>query len=279
MAGAECVSPGLPAGMAATPEAEGMPDASPAAEAAPVGTPADDETTAAVTATVENYAACYNTGDGANIVGLESPNYWAENYGTSDPAEAAASYGNLPDISAELLSVEDVMTYDDGRVSADVEVLLGGHNFLHETMFFTQDMASGTWLLDEERYLTPEPDGDSTVVGVAIGTADDPTPATVAPNAASVEAWPVVIFHAMNATEESAELVVFILPEGADPAGLADGSLAMDQVQVIGYSGTMAPGEQRDIALVNLEPGVYTLVAFGESTVGSTTIEVTARAT
>jgi hypothetical protein len=30
---------------------------------------------------------------------------------------------------------------------------------------------------------------------------------------------------------------------------------------------------------VNLEPGVYTLVAFGESTVGSTTIEVTAPAT
>jgi hypothetical protein len=58
-----------------------------------------------------------------------------------------------------------------------------------------------------------------------------------------------------------------------------DGSLAMDQVQVIGFSGTMAAGEQRDIALVNLEPGIYTLVAFGESTVGSTTIEVTAPAT
>jgi hypothetical protein len=263
--------------MEASPAAEAEEDIPVAVEASPIaGTPADEATTEAVLATLDNYVACYNTGDGALIVALESDAYIAFSYGTTNRYDAAASYAEGPILSAELVSAENVQTYPDGRVSVEAEVILGGHNFLHETIFFAQDMTSGIWQFDEEVFLTPEPEGDSTVVGVTLGSADNPV--AVTPNAPSVLAWPVVIFHVANASTEPLSLVVLQLPAGADPAGLADGSLSFDQVTVIGFSDELAPGEEGDVALVNLEPGDYFLVTFGSAGIGSSPITVTAPA-
>jgi hypothetical protein len=276
----ECVSPGLPPGTP-TPPMEASPVAEEEAmvpvEASPVaGTPADEATTAAVIATVENYVACYNTGDASLIIPLESEKYRLSSYGSTNAYDAVAAFESEPPSSAELVSAENVMTYPDGRVSAEIEVILGGHNFLHETAFFAQDMASGIWQFDEEVYLTPEPEGDSTVIGVTLGSADDPV--AVTPNAPSVIAWPVVIFHVANASTEELNLAVLQLPAGADPAGLMDGSLSFDQITVIGFSDDLAPGEEGDVALVNLEPGDYFLVTFGSAGIGSSPITVTAPA-
>lgn len=276
----ECVAPALPPGTP-TPMEEGSPEAMPAMEpegtppaaegtpsaepTAPVGTPADDATAAEITAAIENYAACTNTGDFAKIHALETANYLMTNYGSGNPYDAIASDEGGPPTMVELVSVSNQMTYDDGRVSADVEVLVNEHWFLHETMLLAQE--DGTWKLDEEITLKPEPEGDTAVVGVALGSADNEY--SITPNAPSVLQSEVLIFHATNGGAEAHELIVLQLPEGADPAGLLDGSLGFDQVNFIGGVFDLAPGESQDLALVNLEPGTYTLICFFPSPEGA----------
>src|SRR4029450_2383936 len=85
----ECDAPELPPGTP-TPQMEGSPAAlegSPVAvseegaEAKPeAGTPADEATAAEINAAVENYVACFNSGDPAKYVALETEYYWQENY-------------------------------------------------------------------------------------------------------------------------------------------------------------------------------------------------------
>jgi uncharacterized cupredoxin-like copper-binding protein len=171
--------------------------------------------------------------------------------------------------TANVLSVENEMTYPDGRVSADVEVILGDHWFQHLRMFFVQD--AGYWKLDQEVILRPEPEGDTAVVGVALGAPDNEY--AIAPNTSSVVAMPVLIFQATNGGQEVHELVVLQLPEGADPMGLVDGSISFDQVKFIGAVDNIAPGETKPLALVNLPPGVYTLACFLSAPDGKTHFE------
>src|SRR5215217_9470028 len=81
----ECDAPELPPGTP-TPQMEGSPAAlegSPVAvseetaEATPeAGTPADEATAAEIAAAVENYVACFDSGDPAKYVALETENYW-----------------------------------------------------------------------------------------------------------------------------------------------------------------------------------------------------------
>ncbi len=260
-----CLAPELPPGTP-TPMEEGAPAAmaSPMAEEAQAeeatpepGTPADDATAAEIEAAVMNYAACFNTGDPAKYVALETERYWLDTYGTTNPYDVIASEVGVP-FTADVLSVENEMTYPDGRVSADVEVILGNHWFQHLRMFFVQD--GGYWKLDQEVLLRPEPEGDTVVVGVALG--DPSNEYSITPNVSSTVAMPVLIFQATNGGQEVHELVVLQLPEGADPMGLIDGSISFDQVTFIGAVDDIAPGETKSLALVNLPAGVYTLACF-----------------
>jgi uncharacterized cupredoxin-like copper-binding protein len=291
-----CVAPELPPGTP-TPQMEGSPEAMggmemgtppavaepPGAEASPEpGTPADEATAAAIEATIANYVACFNSGDPANYIALETENYWVNNYGSANPYDAIASESEGPPFTAEIVSISNPQTYADGRVSADVEVILGGHWFQDLTMFFVQD--GEYWKLDEEIQNAPEPEGDTAVVGVALGTPDNEY--TIVPNATSVVQPEVLIFHATNGGQEAHELLVIQLPEGADPMGLLDGSVSFDQVTFIGGVFDVAPGASQDLALIDLEPGTYTLICFFPSPDGTphaalgmvTTFEVTAPA-
>jgi uncharacterized cupredoxin-like copper-binding protein len=266
----ECDAPTLPPGTP-TPQMEGSPVAQPAvaeeeAAATPeAGTPADEATAAAITAAVDNYAACYNTGDPAKYVALWTEYNMMEQYGSANPYDSIAGESEGPPFTAELVSISNPMTYADGRVSAEIEAILGGHWFRHETMFFVQD--GEYWKLDEEVILQPEPEGDTAVVGVALGAPDNEY--SITPNADAVNPSPVLIFHATNGGQEAHELIVLRLPEGADPKGLLDGSLSFDQVQFIGGVFDLAPGDSQDLALVNLDPGTYTLICFFPSPDGT----------
>lgn len=268
----ECVAPELPPGTP-TPRMEGSPEAMggmemgtppavaepPAAEASPEpGTPADEATAASITEAVENYVACYNTGDLSKSIALETENYWMRNYGTTNPYDAIAQEEGGPPLTAEIISISSPMTYPDGRVSAEIEVVLGAYWFIHEIMYFVQD--GEYWKLDEEVELAPEPEGDTAVVGVALGSPDNEY--SIVPNATAATESPVLIFHATNGGQEDHQLLVLRLPEGADPMGLLDGSLGFDQIQFIGGVFDVPPGEARDLALIDLEPGVYTLICF-----------------
>jgi hypothetical protein len=259
----ECVAPELPPGTP-TPM-EGSPVAAPGetgetapAAATPVaGTPADEATAAAITEAVENYAACFNSSP-AEAIALSTENYLLANYGSANPYDAIAEEEGAPPFQAEVVSIGNQMTYDDGRVSADVEVILGGHWFQHLQMYFVQD--GEYWKLDEEVTLAPEPEGDTAVVGVALGAPDNEY--ALIPNATSVTETPVLIFHATNGGQEAHELVVLKLPEGADPMGLLDGTVPFEDVQFIGGVFDIPPGGAQDLALVDLPVGDYTLICF-----------------
>jgi uncharacterized cupredoxin-like copper-binding protein len=258
----ECDAPTLPPGTP-TPQMEGSPIAEPAgaeeAAASPeAGTPADEATAAEIEAAIRNYAACYNTGDPTKYDALKTENQLLAEYGSSNPYDAIASDQGSPPFAAEIVSITNPMTYADGRVSAEVEVILGGHMFQHEIMYFVQD--GEYWKLDEEVILTPEPEGDTAVVGVQLGAPDNEY--SITPNADAVTQAPVLIFHVTNAGQEAHEMLVLLLPEGADPKGLLDGSLGFDKVQFLGGVFDLAPGGAEDLALVNVDPGTYTLICF-----------------
>jgi hypothetical protein len=270
----ECVAPEVPPGTPST-------DASPAAEipvqpgsdaATPVvGTAADEATAAEIEAAVQNYIACYNTLDATKFVPLSTEAHRLAEYGTAnlhDAIENAQALPNYAQPGAELISVSNVLTHDDGRVSAEVEVVLGGHWFLHLRQFFVHDGMH--WLIDEDQVLVPDPDGDRTVVGVAVAEH------TITPNVTEFEVRPVVVFHVQvdAAAAERHMVAVIQMPEGTDPTGILDGSVPLDQITFYGAVVDRGAGEIEDLALIDLEPGVYTLVSFGSDPSGTTHIEL-----
>ena len=281
----ECVAPELPPGtptpmMEGSPEAmpemegiEGTPPAaaSPEAEATmPEGTPADEATAAEITAAVENYLACLNSGDPTKIHALETANYLLSEFGSSNPYDVIASDEGSPPLTIEVVSISNQMTYSDGRVSADVEAVVNDHWYVNVREILAQD--GDYWKVDQEIFMSAEPEGDTAVVGVALGAPDNEC--SIVPNTASVLETEVLIFHAVNGGVEAHELLVLQLPEGTDPMGLLDGSVAFEDVTFIGGVFGIAPGDSQDLALVNLEPGTYTLICFFPSPEGASHAEL-----
>jgi hypothetical protein len=286
---AVCDSPGLPPGTPTPMEPEASPVASPEAmegmdmgtpepvevppmPVPPEGTPADAGMAATITAAVENYAACYNegqsSGDPGLYVALQTERFWMDSSGTANPYDVVVSEAEGPPMTAQVQSIENPMTLDDGRVSADVHVLLGDHWLAHNRMVFAlgNDM---TWKLDEESYLQPEPVVDTiSVVGIDIVETTDEATGQVTyefvfpGGSTTISQTEGLIFTVSNTGAELHEAVMVQLPEGADPLGLLDGSVAFEDVQFLGGVFPVWPGETKELALLNLEPGVYTLLCF-----------------
>lgn len=283
----ECVSPGLPPGTP-TPMEEGMegmdmasPEAGdmaspesmevPPAPELPVGTPAEGDTLAAIDAAATNYVAClaqgWATDDPALYVALESENFWLTQTGSTNPHdrvafEAGGGLGTL-----ELLGLSDQQVYDDGRVSANIHAIVGGHWVINLRGFFVEQ--DGAWLYDEEAFMTPDTSfaGGVTIMGIDLVETTDEATGEVsylfqflgAPTAAANE---VITLNVTNQGVELHEAVVVQLPEGTDPLGLVDGSVPMEDVTFLGFAAPIFPGQTADMAFVNLEPGTYTLVCF-----------------
>ncbi|CAN5565547.1 hypothetical protein BH23CHL4_BH23CHL4_29820 [soil metagenome] len=293
---AECVSPGLPpgtptpmeegmegmdmaspeAGMdVASPEAGASPEAMPMPEAPPLpeGQPADEATAAEIDAALTNYVACLNqgtaAGDPALYVALESGNFIMESTGTGNPYDRVASEMEGGIGAVTLLGISNQMTYEDGRVSGDVALVIGDHWATTIRVLLVQE--GDTWLWDEEHFLPADTsDAESiSVVGVAISETTDESTGEVtyaftftggSTTFTQVEA---LVFSVDNTTAvELHEAVVLQLPEGADPMGIFDGSVAFEDVEFIGAVAPIFPGEIKELALVNLEPGIYTMVCF-----------------
>jgi uncharacterized cupredoxin-like copper-binding protein len=260
-----CVAPELPPGTP-TPEEDlgGMDMGSPVAEPA----------------AAQNIVNCLNSGNYTGTVALFTENMvMGLTGGSSNPYDAVA---NLEGTVFSDFQTGEVLTYSDGGLSIEVSYLQGQHQFVAETWWLVQD--GEYWKLDGFDYLMPEPEGDTAVVGVALGSPENEY--ALIPNAASVVQPEVLIFHATNGGQELHELIVVQLPEGADPAGLLDGSVPEDQINFIGAVDDIAPGEAKDLALVGLPAGTYTLLCFYPSPDGTphvalgmvATFEVTAPA-
>jgi uncharacterized cupredoxin-like copper-binding protein len=269
---APALPPGSPTPMEATPEggmegmatpegmAEEVVEATPADEAAPQGTPADQAVADEATAAVQNVIACLQSGNLEGTVALFTPNGLMAFFFTENPYDVLAQ-GMLEGApSFEGAQFSDVMTYDDGRVSVQVDYMSSQYQASSERWYLTQD--EGYWKLDGVDYLNAQPEGDTAVVGVNM------TEYAFEPNVASVVQPEVLILHGINAGVEMHEIVVIRLPEGMtteDFTAAASDEAAMAEIEqqseFIGAA-FFEPGQQGDLALVGLEPGVYTLVCF-----------------
>lgn len=262
-AAAECVAPAMD--MAATPAAEMDIDmASPVAEEAaaePVGSPADEATAAAIEAAVTNAIACINAGDGS-IAALTTSNFRVATMGVDDMAGFAAA---MTGTTFSDVTWWNPMTYEDGRVSADIQYMnsTSAYQINSERWFLAMD--GDTWKLDGLTFIAPNIDLDSSVIGVVLGetTADDGSMSyTIAPNFPSAPENEALIFHVVNSGVEAHELVIVKLPDGADPAGLLDGSIGEDQIELIGVIAPLAAGAEADLTVAGLPAGVYTMICF-----------------
>ncbi|CAN5725678.1 hypothetical protein BH23CHL5_BH23CHL5_09080 [soil metagenome] len=296
---AECVSPGLPDGTPtpmedvgdmdigspeamgdmASPEAMdmGSPEAMdmepmelPEPPVVPVGEPADEETAAAIDAALSNYAACLSEGWGTNdpalYIALETENFWMASTGSANPYDRVMFEMDSPFDSVELIGITDPMVHDDGRVSGDISAVAGNWLIKIRAMLTEVD---GTWLYDEEYFLSPDTSAFESVSvnGLNITETTDEVTGEITYafeflGSPTIQQTEVLVFNVTNSGEELHEAIVAQLPEGADPLGLLDGSLGFEEFRFVGGVFDIFPGQTADLALVNLEPGTYTLLCF-----------------
>jgi len=241
-------------------------------EASPTetGSPADEADSATAIAVIQNYAACYNegqaTGDPGLYVVLESTTY-VTSQGYVTRYDRVDDELGSPFKTAKLLSVDNVMLWGDGRISADVQVLLGPYWFNEWRVFLTRQ--GDTWLWDQEVSLPAHPDVDTVAVnGINITETKDESTGDITYAFVSYSgSWDftetdAIIFNFTNSGQEAHEAILMQLPEGADPMGLLDGSVAFEDVTFIGGVFDIEPGTSADLTVVGLPVGTYTLVCF-----------------
>jgi hypothetical protein len=251
----DCV-PGTPDTSMATPVASPVADET-AAE--PVGIPADEAAAEAANAFVENAKAC--TADPEGLSTLVTANF-VHSLGGYDSVEAAKADGFFEDAPFANATTGEVTSYDDGRVGIVVDYQQTEYQFVSEEWLLVD--VNGELKLDGINPGLPvELDGDSAAVGINLLENGDGTYA-ISPNAESVVATDVLILQGVSpATNvEPHMLVVLKLPEGADPMGLMDGSIADEDVEFIGVVDGILPGDSTDMYLFDLPAGVYTLACF-----------------
>jgi uncharacterized cupredoxin-like copper-binding protein len=261
-----CNAPALPPGTptppqpspAASPMAMPGTAATPAA-APPVGTPAEGSTVDEVTAGVNNIVNCLNSGNVEGAVALMTSNFLMQAFGTTNPYDVLAN-NLLQGASFGEIQVNNVQTYADGSVSAEVSYMQSQYQLTTERWTLVQE--DNYWKAEHLDVLNPAPEGDTTVVGVTMG--GEKGEYTFEPNVTEIPESPVLVFHGVNAGEMVHEIVIVKLPEGTTPDDLIKGDDAKisqleQQSEFIGQR-TYLPGEQGDIALINLPPGVYTLL-------------------
>jgi uncharacterized cupredoxin-like copper-binding protein len=263
-----CDAPSLPPG---TPTPLESPVASPEAvdeaaveaeaagtpEAAPVGTPADDATTSAAQAAAVNIANCINGGNYEGAVALMTSTFTQSLFGTGNPYDVLAG-GFLDGTTFAQFTTGNVSTFEDGRVSVEVTYFQSEYQFVHEAWTLKQD--GEYWKIDALKTLLPEPEGDTAVVGITLGSPDNEY--VITPNVESVNQAPVLSFSVFNAGKEAHELVVLKLPAGVTADQLLQDESLFNQVEFIGAVSDIAPGDTVGMALVNLPAGEYTLICF-----------------
>jgi uncharacterized cupredoxin-like copper-binding protein len=225
---------------------------------------------ATIVAAIENYVACYNqgqaTGDPSLYVGLESSGYLASQ-GYANPYDRVADELGSPFATATLLALDNPMVWDDGRVSADAQLLIGDHWFNEWRIFLTAD--GDAWLYDQEAPLPPQPDVDFVAVnGINITETTDEASGEITYAFQSFSgswdfvATDAIVFNFTNSGAEAHEALVMQLPDGADPMGLLDGSVAFEDVTFYGGVFDIAPGGSADLTFLNLPVGTYTMICF-----------------
>jgi len=259
MAPAEMASP------AASPMATPAEGAATAAEE-PEPTPVDDQATIdAAVAAAENFIHCWNEGNAEAVVALGTLNYLQTQYGidsVDEAVEALGAEGALPPIT--LLETGEVNTYDDGRASLDLVYLLGDHQYTAARWYMVE--ADGELFIDEQTLRLPQPDVEaSTVLGVTF--ADDATAVSFdqGTNDAGnreVAQLPAVILSMTNLGTQPRMLSVVQLEDAAEESAATPVTGELPTGEFVALV-TVPVGAQEDVALVNLDQGIYAVGEMG----------------
>lgn len=247
-----------PNGSAAAPAASPMASpVSPAEATAPAGTPVSDQTLIdEAVAAATNVANCWNAGEVDAIVGLVTPHLLQTRFGAADADQGRQLLGSMQLPPIAVISTGDVQTYDDGRASLDFVYMLGDHQYTNARWYMV-DTGNGL-LIDEEQLLTPNPDVEaSTVLGVSFAADDSAAAfdqgADETTGGREVTVLPAIILHGTNNGTKTRFLSVVHEADGAAGTPAAG---AMPHGEFVAQF-AIAPGDQADVALVNLEPGTY----------------------
>ncbi len=263
-----CDAPALPPGTPTPPEAQATPEmnmASPAAaeteaagEATAVvveevaqATPADEATASEAAAAATNLANCINGGNLEGAVALMTTHFTEELFGTGNPYDVIP---NLQGTTFGNFTTGAASSYADGSVSVDVSYMQTEYQFISERWTLVQD--GGYWKIDALESLSPQPEGDTGVLGFTLTEY-----AFTAVGATEITEMPVLLIHASNQGAEPHEVIVLKLPEGLTVDQLLADESLFSQVEFIGQT-FYEPGQEGDMALINLPPGTYTLVCF-----------------
>ena len=245
-------TPGTPAPQAAVPgrEAGSATLETPAPAGTTPGDAAGPEATARVIAGITNFVACRNAGDYAAYAALLTPaRIWAE-AGSTNPHDVVAGLQafNLP---ITIISLGDVRTYPDGRLSAEFVHLFGRHLYYRSRIYVVEE--GGFIKFDEEQFLPERPPGEMSAVEVELTDFAFVLSQDVITNAS------YVVLRGTNTGAYAHEIIVVRLPEGATVEQALMGAISEEQITFIGQT-PLAPGQSDDLVLVNLEPGLYTLL-------------------
>jgi hypothetical protein len=239
-------------GMMGTPAASPMADATPAVAE---GTAADETLAAEATAAIENFIACSNAGDFASVLAMMTPEYVLDLFGTDDVAAIEQALAGVPLPPTQILSIGNVMTYDDGRVSVDGEYMISDYQYSHSRIFLVQ--AGDTLLIDHEDFLPAMPDVEQTAI--ISYTIPDDTSTLAFDQSTTVPAIEGLILYGANNGAERHSVALLRLPDEA--AGTPVAEIGMEQMmggELIGVI-IIEPGEREELVLVNLPPGTYLL--------------------
>lgn len=222
----------------------------------PAGTPADTATAEAAVTAVQNFANCWNEENWSAVAALGTPSFWLSYVGQENRYNALAELEEWAPYSGKytLESAENAAQQADGRVSIDGTYLRGDHFYTAARWFFVEE--DGTYLLDEIALLVPELEGDTVLVGLTIDPTADPY---LIWGQASLVQLPVVTVHIVNNDTVGHNIVIRRLSDDDAAAVEAATPVSADATESAEFvaASRVAPGEQLDLYLVNLEAGTF----------------------
>ncbi len=219
--------------------------------------PADEATAAATIAGVENLIACINTGDYVGLSALMTESFIHTVLGVPSAADVPASFeGAVP---LEVVSLDNVLTYEDGSASVDI-VFTGFFNgpggISAERWFIVED--GGFFKIN---IITPiaMPEGalpgavvvDVTLVDYAFALSESTLPANTP-----------IIFRLTNQSAGGEGHVAALLtyPDGTTPESLISGESDIQASTAFFAGAYLDPGQTGEMAVTGLEAGMYFLV-------------------
>lgn len=200
-------------------------------------------------------AACLSSGDHEAVTELATERYLGQLFGSSVPLsreDYLAISAELSSVPTRIARLEDVERLNDDQAKATVTQVVG--NQLQRAEWTFEQVGSNGWQLAFERQLPVDAPSSAAFIEVEIRDVSfDLKPATVS--------GPDVILRGTNVASEDHEMLVIKMADGFTTADFLreSGPDLPDDVTFIGEISVRA-GREQDLVLVDLDPGVYTIV-------------------